>query len=394
MKNYKMNSSEIQVTLSFCIIFLLRMLGMFMILPVLSKYAILLNGSNKFLIGISVGIYGIAQVIFQIPFGILSDIFGRKKMIILGLLMFFVGSVIAASNHSIWGLIIGRTLQGSGAISGVSIAFLSDLIREENRIKSIAAIGASFGLSFLIAIIIGPIIVQYFGFFSLFWMSAFLSVICICIAFFILPAYTENVSKQNINITYKKMIKLSINKNFFRYYAGIFCLHFLLMINFIVLPNELELSGLLLKNHWQVYLSTIVFSFCVLFVFIFYCKISFILKNIIEICISCLVVSGIIFFKSGNNLINFICALQVFFIAFNFLEVFLPSYLSKKAPGNYKGSIMSIYSTSQFLGIFFGGVFSGVLCSFLSVSQIFLFEIFFILLWLIISYLIKNKFEL
>lgn len=392
MKNYKMNTLELQVTLSFCVIFLLRILGMFMILPILSKYGIFLNGSSTFLIGLSVGIYGITQVIFQIPFGVLSDKFGRKEIMILGLFIFFIGNVIAASTNSIWGLIIGRAIQGVGAISGVSMAFLSDLIREENRVKAIAAVGSSFAISFLISMIIGPIIVQYFSFFALFWISSFLSIICILIVYLVFPSLGCRSIKSNINLLQKKSFKLFIHKKFFRYYLSIFCLHFLLMMNFMIIPNQFELSGFSLDYHWKVYSSTILISFFILFFFIFYCKFKYILENIIEICIFFLFCSSIIFFKAENNLIYLILSLQLFFISFSFLEVFLPSNLSKEVLSNYKGSIMSIYSTSQFLGISFGGVFSGWLCSFLSISQIFLFEIFFVSLWLIVIFFLRKIF--
>ncbi|BAB13163.1 MFS transporter [Buchnera aphidicola str. APS (Acyrthosiphon pisum)] len=390
-----MNFLELQVTLSFCVIFLLRMLGMFMILPILSKYGMLLDGGNKFLIGLSMGIYGISQVIFQIPFGILSDKFNRKKIILLGLFMFFIGNIISASIHSIWGLIIGRFFQGSGAISGVCMAFLSDLIREENRVKSIAAIGVSFAISFLIAVVSGPIIVHYFGFFSIFWISAFLSIVCMIIVCFFVPFSKKNILKQNKTLhSYKKVLNFVLNKVFFRFYLGVFFLHFLLMIKFTMIPNQFEISGFSLDNHWKVYLGTILISFFVLFLFIFYCKYKYILENIIEICILFILFSEIIFLSAQKNLLFLIISLQIFFISFNFLEVFLSSHLSRQLSNNYRGSIMSIYSTSQFLGIFFGGVFSGWLYSFLNFSQIFYFELFIILLWLIFSFFLRNRFYL
>ncbi|QCI17847.1 MFS transporter [Buchnera aphidicola (Acyrthosiphon lactucae)] len=386
-----MNFLELQVTLSFCSVFLLRMLGMFMILPILSKYGMLLDGANKFLIGLAIGIYGIAQVIFQIPFGILSDKFGRKKIILLGLFVFFIGNIISANIHSIWGFIIGRFLQGSGAISGVCMAFLSDLIREEHRVKSIAAIGASFAISFLISIISGPLIVQFFGFFSIFWISVLLSIICMLIVYFFIPYSKKNISqKKNVCYSCNEGLTFILNKVFFRSYLGIFFLHFLLMINFMIIPNQLEISGFSLNNHWKIYLGTISISFIILFFFIFYCKYKYILENIIEICILFILSSEVIFLTAQNNLLFLIISLQIFFISFNFLEVFLPSNLSKHSLNNYKGRIMSIYSTSQFLGIFFGGIFSGWLYSFLNISQIFLFEIFIILLWLNFSFFCKK----
>ncbi|QCI16122.1 MFS transporter [Buchnera aphidicola] len=386
-----MNFLELQVTLSFCVVFLLRTLGMFMLLPVLSKYGILLDGANNFLIGLSIGIYGIAQVIFQIPFGILSDKFNRKKIILIALIILFIGNILAASIHSIWGLIIGRFFQGAAAISGVCMACLSDLIKEKNYVKSISAIGVSFAFSFLISIITGPLIVQYFGFFSIFWISSFLSIISIMIVYFIIPSSNKNtLIKNNINLSNNKKLKLIFNKMFLRSYLGIFFLHSLLMINFMIIPSQLEMSDFSFDNHWKIYFYTIFISFLILFLFIFYCKSKFILCNIIEICIFFILCSAVVLLKSKNNFLFLILALQIFFIGFNFLEIFLPSYLNKTSSGNYKGNVMSVYSTSQFLGVFFGGIMSGWLSSFLNMSQICLFEIVIISIWLTFSFFCKK----
>ncbi|ALD15393.1 MFS transporter [Buchnera aphidicola (Aphis glycines)] len=391
-----MNFFELQVTLSFCVIFLLRMLGVFSILPILSKYGLYLNGSNKFLIGLSVSIYAFTQMIFQIPFGFLSDKFNRKKIIIFGLSVFFVGSIIAANTNSIWGLIVGRAIQGSGAISGVSMAFLSDLIREENRIKSISAIGASFAVSFLISILFGSLIIKKFNFSFIFWFSSIFSIICILIVLFIIPSNKnknsqEYKSRKKIQLFYFKDIKYLFNKSFFRFYLSIFFLHFLLTMHFLTIPHQLEMSGLLLNYHWIVYLTTIVISFFILYFLIFYSKCYAYLKNIVEICVFLIFLSSLFFLFLYNHLIYLILSLQIFFIAFNVLEVFLPSLLSKKISVSnnqanaYKGRIMSIYSTSQYLGISLGGILSGWLYIFLNISQIFLCEVLLVFLWFILN---------
>ncbi|QCI18561.1 MFS transporter [Buchnera aphidicola (Aphis nasturtii)] len=391
-----MNFFELQVTLSFCIIFLLRMLGVFGILPVLSKYGLDLNDGNKFLIGLSVSVYAFSQMIFQIPFGILSDKFGRKKIIIFGLCVFLIGSIIAANTNSIWGLIVGRAVQGSGAISGVSIALLSDLIRKENRIKSISAIGASFAVSFLISILFGSLVIEKFGFSFIFWFSSIFSIICILIVLFIVPSYTnqnnqEKKLKKDIKFFYGKNIKYLFNISFCRFYFSIFFLHFLLTMHFLIIPHQLEISGLILNYHWIVYLTTIVISFFILYLIIFYAKFNAHLKNIIEICVFLIFLSSLFLFFLYNHVIYLILSLQIFFIAFNILEVFLPSFLSQNISINdyqgniYKGSIMSIYSTSQYLGISLGGILNGWLYTFLHISHIFLFEVFLVFIWFIFN---------
>ncbi|QIE02150.1 MFS transporter [Buchnera aphidicola] len=385
-----MNFLELQVTLSFCIIFFLRMLGMFMVVPVLSKYGMFLDGGNKFLIGLSIGIYGIAQVLFQIPFGILFDRFNRKKIILMGLFVFLIGNIISASIHSIWGLIIGRFLQGSGAISGVCMAYLSDYIREAHRVKSIAAIGVSFAVSFLISIISGPLIIQKFGFFAIFWIASCLSIICMIIVIVLLPVLQRNQFKKRTHFSYKQLLKLFLNKIFFRSYMGIFFLHCILMINFMIIPNQLEILGCILSYHWKIYLYTILISFLILFFFTIYCKNQFILKNIIEISIFLILISECIILLLHSYLFGMIIFIQIFFISFNFLEVFLSSNISNNISKNYKGSAMSIYSTSQFLGIAFGGIFSGWIYSVFTLSQICLLQIFIVLIWYFFSFFCKK----
>ncbi|CAL4325311.1 Inner membrane transport protein YajR [Buchnera aphidicola (Protaphis terricola)] len=391
MKNYKMNFLELQVTLGLCIVFLLRMLGVFSILPILSKYGLNLNYGNKFLVGLSASIYAITQMIFQIPFGILSDKFNRKQIIIFGLFIFFIGSIIAANSNSIWGLIIGRGVQGSGAISGVSMALLSDFVRKENRTKSISAIGASFAFSFLISIVFGAFIIKKFSFSFIFWFSSIFSVICILIIFFIIPKSKINRCQKKIQFFCFKNIIYFLNMKFCRFYFSIFCLHFLLTMHFLIIPHELEINGLMINYHWIIYLITIIFSFFVLYFILFYIKFSSYFKNIIEICILFIFLSSLILLFLNKNLFYLILSLQIFFIAFNILEVILPSYLSKEISTNsYKGSIMSIYSTSQYLGISLGGIINGWLCTFLDILYIFIFELCLIFLWFIFNYFCKK----
>lgn len=396
MKNYKMNFFELQVTLSFCIVFLLRMLGVFSILPVLSKYGMYLDGGNKFLIGLSVSIYAFTQMIFQIPFGFLSDKIGRKEVILFGLFIFLIGSIVAANTNSIWGLIFGRAIQGSGAISGVSMACLSDFIRKEHRIKSISAIGASFAVSFLISIVFGSFIIDKFAFSFIFWFSSIFAIICMLIIYFIIPSnnnkqYQKNKLKKETKCFNQKNIKHVLNFKFCRFYLSIFGLHFMLTMHFLIIPHQLEISGLILHYHWIIYFLTILFSFFILYFIVLYGKYYCFLKNIIEVCIALIFLSSLFFLFFYNNVICLILALQIFFIAFNILEVFLPLNLSKAISINdYKGSIMSIYSTSQYLGIFLGGIINGWLYTFLNVSQIFLSEILLVFIWFIFNCFCKE----
>ncbi|WP_422667359.1 MFS transporter [Buchnera aphidicola] len=384
-----MNFIELQVTLSLGVIFLLRMLGIFIIIPVISTHGIFLHDENKLLIGLAMGIYGIAQVIFQFPFGFLSDIFGRKFIMILGLILILIGNIISASIHSIWGLIIGRFLQGSGAISGVSMALLSDFVREKNRTKSIGFIGISFAISFIISMVSGPIIVQYLGFFSIFWITSFLSLICIIIAFFFIPSSINFFPIKNCSLFNIKLLNILFNTKLIKYYVSVFYLHFLLMMNFMIIPNQLEIHGLSFHEHWKIYLFTILLSFLIVFLVLFFLKLVFFLEHIIECSIILFSLSDIMFVYSKNHIFFLLFGIQIFFISFNLLEVFLPSYLSKQVRVNYKGSIMSIYSTLQFLGIFLGSLVSGSILHFFNINSISIIEFFIILSWLLIVFLKK-----
>ena len=305
-------------------------------------------------------------------------------------MIFFIGNILSANIHSIEGLIFGRFLQGSGAISGVCMACLSDLIREEHRTKSIAAIGVSFAISFLMSMISGPLIIQFFGFFSIFWISSCLSIICMIIVIFFIPNVQQNeFIKKDISPSFNKLLTLFFNKFLFRSYMGIFFLHFILMINFMIIPNQLEISGYFLNDHWKIYLYTILISFFLLFLFVFYCKNKYFLENIVEIAIFSIFFSECIFFLAHSYFLWLLLALQIFFISFNFLEVFLPAQLNKIASNNYKGIVMSMYSTSQFLGIAFGGVLGGWIYNFLNILQICLFQMFVVLLWCVFSFFFK-----
>ncbi|MFQ7459009.1 MAG: MFS transporter, partial [Klebsiella michiganensis] len=193
MNDNKMTPGELRATWGLGTVFSLRMLGMFMVLPVLTTYGMALQGASEALIGLAIGIYGLAQALFQIPFGLLSDRIGRKPLIVGGLLIFVVGSVIAALSDSIWGIILGRALQGSGAIAAAVMALLSDLTREQNRTKAMAFIGVSFGVTFAIAMVLGPVVTHQLGLHALFWMIAFLATLGILLTLWVVPNSQNHV---------------------------------------------------------------------------------------------------------------------------------------------------------------------------------------------------------
>ncbi|MGP1953124.1 MAG: MFS transporter [Arsenophonus sp. ET-KM2-MAG3] len=359
MNDSKMTLKELKATFWLGAVFTLRMLGIFMILPVLTSYGKELKGANELLIGLAIGIYGISQAIFQIPFGLMSDKFGRKQLIILGLLIFIIGSIIAAITDSIWGIIIGRALQGAGAISATIMALLSDLISEKNRTKAMAFIGISFGITFSIAIVIGPIITHIFGLHGLFWLISFFAFNGILITVFLVPENRYSIINNETHFIRNSVQKIINNPQLLKLNLSILCLHALLMANFIILPLIIIDSGVKINQHWKIYLITLFIAFVTILPFIIYAEKKHRIKQIFLLCISILFISELIFCFSNQKFWLIMIGLQLFFIGFNIMEVLLPSLISKEAPIKYKGTVMAIYSTSQFLGVALGGILGG-----------------------------------
>lgn len=243
MNDNIMTPQERRATWGLGTVFSLRMLGMFMVLPVLTTYGMALHGASEALIGLAIGIYGLAQAVFQIPFGLISDRVGRKPLIVGGLLIFALGSVIAALSDSIWGIILGRALQGSGAIAAAVMALLSDLTREQNRTKAMAFIGVSFGITFAIAMVVGPIVTHAFGLHALFWMIAVLSLAGIAITLLVVPSADEHVLNRESSIVRGSFSKVLNNSRLLKLNFGILCLHILLMSSFVALPLAMEKLG-------------------------------------------------------------------------------------------------------------------------------------------------------
>lgn len=391
-----MQKLEIRASLGLGIVSFLRMLGTFMILPVLSNYGNLLKGANSFLIGVSFGIYGFTQSIFQIPFGIISDWIGRKKIIIIGLLLLFLGSVVAANSNSILGLILGRAIQGSGAISAPIIALLSDCIREKNRTKAMALMGTSFGISFAIAMLIGPFLSYNFGFHFLFWLTAILSLLSIVSVIKIVPS-PKIFKKNEFNFSKKRFLEILVNKNFLKINFFIFLLHILLMFCFISIPIEFKKINFSLNQQWKIYFLIILFSFFTILVYFKYIEKKINIKKILIGCIIFIIISNIFLWKGTyfNHFGSLIIGLQLFFCVFNLLSIILPTLISKISKKNYKGTAIGIYTTTQFLGMAIGGAIGGIILHYFSIEKIFLLSIMISILWIKLAFSLKlfNKFK-
>jgi MFS family permease len=372
-----MNSKERLFALKVSLVMATRMFGLFMLFPVMSVYARGYSSTTPFLIGLAIGIYGLTQACLQIPFGYLSDRFGRKPMLLAGLSLFLLGSIVAASATDILFVIIGRALQGGGAISAVLMAFLADFVSEENRAKANAFVGFQIGLAFMLSLLIGPIIASSAGMSGLFWAIAGLSIVAVLIVF-TLPS-VKPISYYKLSLSAFKEI---LNPQLMRLDFSIFSLHLILACGFIVMPLLLVENNIVAnEDNWQLYLPAIAISFVGMVPLIIASEKYKKTKLILLLSVGLLIISQILFFSLDLSLGIFVILLSLFFIAFNTVEAILPSLLSRTAGASKRGLAMGVFSTSQFLGIFIGGVIGGLIYDIVDLNSVFLLSIFMAIIW-------------
>ena len=387
----RMTPVERRAAISLASIYAIRMLGLFMLFPVISLYQDKLVGATPALIGFAIGVYGLTQGLLQIPFGLLSDRFGRKPIILIGLLLFAFGSVIAATSDSVYGLIAGRAIQGCGAIAAAIMALAADLTREENRTKAMAMIGMSIGSAFALALVLGPLFDHWFGLSGLFWFTAIMAVGGIAILMFVVPdPVTQKIHRdaEAVPAQFKNILK---DTQLLRLDLGIFMLHMILTASFVVFPlilkNEL---GLAPQHHWWVYLPVLFLSVAAMVPFIIMAERRKRMKKVFlgGIFFVALAQLGLSFWYEQFWLAVFM--LFIFFTAFNLLEASLPSLVSKIAPPESKGTAMGFYSSSQFLGAFLGGSVGGSIHGAMGYSSVFLLSAIMGLVWFVIASSMKE----
>lgn len=380
-----LNTIEKKAAFSLATVFGLRMLGLFMILPVFAIYGEQLAGYSPIWLGLAIGAYGLTQAMLQIPMGILSDKFGRKPIILIGLVVFLIGSVVAAMSETIYGVVFGRALQGMGAIASAILALAADITREEQRPKVMATIGMFIGLSFAAAMVIGPIVAQSFGLSGLFWLTAILSVFAMVMIQFMVP-YTVNKAPKGDNIALpNKIIKLIKDPQLSRLNSGVFILHMALTACFITLPKQFISSGLALADHWQLYLPALLGSFFLMVPFMIFAMKKQKEKQMFTYAVLLLTLALFLLWYLPLGFWSLVILVIMFFTAFNYLEATMPSIISRIAPAGVKGSVMGVYSSSQFLGAFAGGVIGGAIASNFGEQSIFLVMAVLCLIWSVIT---------
>lgn len=383
---------ETRAVLSLASLYIVRMLGLFMVLPVLILSGADYTQSNVFLLGVALGIYGLTQACLQIPFGILSDRFGRKRLIIIGLIIFALGSVVAATADSIQGLIIGRALQGAGAIAGVIMAMVGDMTSNETRTKAMATIGASIGVAFALSLVVGPLITAAGGVRWLFWLTLLLSVIAIVIVIWVVPK--ENNSSRHRLVSLDGLRRVISNVDLLRLNLGIFMLHAVLMALFVALPLFLQTINIPPAQHAWVYLGVMGISFMLMVPLIIIGERKDVVKPIFLslLLVAVIALLGLAFISTQADIQTtasswmILAAILCFFIGFNYLEATLPSLMSKTVPDTHRGAGSSVFSTCQFLGAAVGGILGGWLFNRFGISGLMLCCASALFVWWLVAY--------
>jgi MFS family permease len=385
-----MSRQEVRASASLASIYALRMLGLFLILPVFSVYAQQLpGGDNAMLVGLAMGIYGLTQCFGQIPFGLASDKYGRKRIIVIGLILFAVGSLIAAVAQDLVWVIVGRAVQGMGAVSAAITALVADSTRDEHRTKAMAMVGASIGVTFAVSLVASPVLFQVVGMHGIFILTGILSVIAIYVVLYVVP------DAPMVKATRVPLGEVFFRPELVRLNIGVFVLHMAQMTMFVIIPGALvEYSGLTVSEHWRIYLPVVLASFICMLPPVFAGEKKGRMKQVFIAAIALLALVQVGFWwVLSHPLMHWwvlVMLLFGFFLAFNILEASQPSLVSRLAPAQAKGAALGVYNTLQALGLFCGGVLGGWLQQYVGRAGTFIFIFVSVMAWLIIASSMKN----
>lgn len=383
-----LTARERKVVFSLAFIMMLRIVGLFMIVPVFSVYAVDLKDATPFLIGVAMGVYGLTQGLLQLPFGVLSDYIGRRAVIFGGLLIFMLGGLVASIAHSIYGVILGRALQGCGAIGSTVMALIADATQEEHRSTAMAIAGSFIGVAFVVAILLGPILTTYFSLQNLFFLSACFSLLAIILLFLLVPRFPEfAVPSRTKNTKIKQVLSLIYNSKLANLNLGIFVLHVILVANFVVFPIHLaQYLGWNRAVQWGFYCPIVIPAFIGAFLVIARAEKHRCIKTYFLYAVVGLALAQGLFYWFPRNVLAAVAGLGIFFGSFAMLEAFLPSLISCDAPQEFKGSALGVYYCCQFFGAFIGGLLGGWVAQQYNLTNVYACCGGVAILWLIITY--------
>ena len=382
-----LNHIERRAVSALALIFGLRMFGLFLVLPVLALYADGLPGATPLMVGLALGIYGLTQAIFQIPFGRLSDLFVRKRLIAFGLLLFALGSVVSAEAVTVSGIIVGRALQGAGAIAAVVLALLADLTREQQRIKATALVGGMIGVAFLTALMGGSVLEGWIGVPGLFYLAAFAALVVMPVLWLGVPT-----PQHSGNLIYSRHRRdwssVFSNRHLLRLDLGVFVQHLSLMALFVAVPPALvDVLGLDSLDHWRVYVPVLVASVVVMLPLLLLSMRSGQSYTAFRVALSLMLISAALLAWAAGEGWGLVGGLVIFFTGFNLLEALLPSLVSRVAPSQLKGTALGEYNTCQFAGVFVGGAVGGFIFGHFGPVGVFLLMGTLLALWWVVVWL-------
>lgn len=381
-----MTKQELRATGALAGVFAMRLLGLFMIYPIFVAYARHLRGATPETIGLALGAYGLTQGLLQIPFGLLSDRIGRKTVVAGGLLLFAIGSAVAALANSIEGVMLGRILQGMGAIGSVVLALVADLTRDQVRTRAMALVGVTIGLSFIVAIAVGPLFAAAIGLSGIFWLTAVLALLGIAVTLLLVPPPPRILRHRDAEAVPALFARVLRDPELLRLDFAIFALHAILTASFLAVPALLATAlHLAAPADWKLYLPVLAASLVLMVPVVILAEKGPRMKEVFLLTIAVLAGSLLAMALGGMSAVVVVAALVFFFAAFNTMEAVLPSLITKTAPAGAKGTATGIYSSSQFLGIFFGGAVGGWALAAGGTGAVFGFTLAVALCWLALA---------
>ena len=379
-----MLDTEKRTAVSLALVQGFRLLGLFMILPVFSLHGSEYAGATPVLIGLAIGAYGLTQGLFQLPFGFLSDRIGRKTVIVAGLVIFGIGSIVAAEAESIYAVIAGRALQGMGAIAAAVMALAADLTREEMRLRIMAIIGISIGASFMLSMILGPIVAAQYGMRLLFWLTAGFALCGILIVLFVTPRPLVQGFHRDAQVSIRDIGGVLANAELLKLGFGVFTLHLVLAATFVVFPLILAGDlGVAESRHWRTYLPVFLLSAVFLPPMVLLAEKQARGRGVMLAAIALLAIAETGLALGGSYPIHF-ALLVVYFVGVNFLEAILPATVARVAPADMKGTAMGLFSSAQFIGAFCGGLSGGFLLAGGDLRQAFAWLLLPLGLWFVV----------